>query len=106
MTNTPTEFEWEDTAADIQRRRDEREHREREEAHKQHRQEREREEARRVETPQEKTSQMEEAVAEKRPRTDRSKSEMDTGWRRGQPIQEHERTYDNIYLTEISSHRE
>ena len=43
-TDTHTEFVLGDTAADIQRRREEREQREREEADKQQREEREREE--------------------------------------------------------------
>ena len=49
-TETPTQFELCDTAADTQRRREEREQRKREEAEKQQREERE--EARRAETPQ------------------------------------------------------
>ena len=60
--DNPTELEFADTAADIQGRKEERE-------------QREREEAKRAKTPQ---SQMEEAVAEKGPRTERSDSEMDT----------------------------
>ena len=63
-----------DTAADVQRRRQEREQREREEAEKQQKGEREREEARKAETPQ----SSEKAVIEKRPRTERSVGEMDT----------------------------
>ena len=74
----PTEFELGYTAADIQRRREETEHREREEAEKQQRKERERKEARRVETPQAETSQTEEGVAKKKHRTEESESEMDT----------------------------
>ena len=58
-TDTLTEFELGDTAAAIQRRREERE--QREEAEKQQMEEREREETRRAETPQ----STEEAVAEK-----------------------------------------
>ena len=50
--NTPTEFEFGDTAADIQMSREEREQRESEEAEKQQMEEREKEEARRAETPQ------------------------------------------------------
>ena len=73
-TDTPTEFELGDTAADIQIRREEREQREREyEAQKQQREERE--EARRAKTTQ---SQLEDPVAEKRARTERSESEMET----------------------------
>ena len=60
-TDTPTEFELGDTAADIQRRQ-ERQQRERE-AEKQQREENEREKPRRAETPQ----STEEAVTEKRP---------------------------------------
>ena len=52
-TDTPSGFELGDTAADTQRRREEREQREREETEKQQREERDGDEARRVETPQE-----------------------------------------------------
>ena len=48
--DTPTEFELGDTAADIHRRREEREQRDREKAQKQKREESEREEAKREET--------------------------------------------------------
>ena len=51
-TDTPTEFELGDTAADIQKGGEERERGEKEEAEKQHAEERERKEARRSETPQ------------------------------------------------------
>ena len=73
--DTPTEFELGDTAAHIQRRRAEREQRERggdrgtTEAGEGN------EEARRLETTE---PQTEEAVAEKKTRTERSESEMDT----------------------------
>ena len=60
-TDTPTELKLGITAADIQRRRHEREQRKWEEAEKQQREERKREEARRVETPE----STEEAVAKK-----------------------------------------
>ena len=72
-TDTPTEFELGDTAADIQRRREKREQGEKE-AEKQQRKEREGEEARRVKNSQPHT---EEGVAKTRPRTERSDSEMD-----------------------------
>ena len=53
LTDTATEFELSDTAADIQRKRTEREQKDREEkAQKQQRQEKEREEARREEAAQ------------------------------------------------------
>ena len=61
------------TAANIQRRREEREHREREEE-AQRQQREKKEEARKAETPQ----STEEAVAKQRQRTERSESEMDT----------------------------
>ena len=98
-TDTPTEFELGDTAADIQRRED-REQREKE-AEKQQREERE--EAKTAETPQ---SHSEEGVAEKRPRTDTSNSEMDNrGWRKGEhmpiTIQAQERTYDKHLLNRL-----
>ena len=63
-TDTPTEFELRDTAADIERRED-REGK----TKKQQREEREREEAKKAETPQ---SHKENRVAEKRPRTERT----------------------------------
>ena len=59
-TDTPTEFELGETAADMQRRREERE-------------QREREGARRAEIP----HSIEEGVAEKIARTESSESEMD-----------------------------
>ena len=49
--DTPTEFQWGDTFADIQRRMEEGEQMEREEAEKQQREQRERKGAKKVETP-------------------------------------------------------
>ena len=77
-TDTPTEFELGDTAADIEKRREKREQREREreKAEKKEREEREREKARRLDTPQ---SQMQEAVTQKRLRTERSEMNTEGG---------------------------
>ena len=63
-----------DTTADIEKKRQEREQRE-DEPEKQQREEREGEVARRAESPQ---LHIEEVVAEKRSRTERSHSEMNT----------------------------
>ena len=101
--DTPTVFELGDTAADIQRRREERDQREREreeEALKQ-REERLREEAMRVEP----THSAEEGVAGKRARTARSDTEMDTegGGVVGtsQPHSRHKKGHmTNIYLND------
>ena len=68
----PTEFELGDIATDIQRRREEREQRKGEEAEKQQREERE--DARKAKTPR---LQKDLAVSTKRPRIERSKSEID-----------------------------
>ena len=70
-TATPTEIDLGDTAANIQRRRQKKEQSEGEKAEKQQREDRERQEARMAVTQQ----CIEEAVAEKRPRTERSESE-------------------------------
>ena len=57
--DSPTEFEFADTAADTQRRREKREQWERREAETQQREEREREEAVRQDSPKENISEME-----------------------------------------------
>ena len=72
-TDTPTKFELGDTAADIQRSREEREQREKGDRQRNNRVRRGR--VRRAETLQLHT---EEGVAERRPRTERTDSEMDT----------------------------
>ena len=98
-TDTPTDFELGDTAADLQREREEIEQREREEeARKQQREKRE--EAMREET----THSAEEGVAEKCPRTERSDTEMDTesGREAGTSLLQsrHKKGFmTNIYLT-------
>ena len=75
-TDTPTEYELGDTAADIQKMRKERKQREREEAGKQQREKQV--EARKSENSQD-TLQMKKTVdPKKRPRTKRSEIEMDT----------------------------
>ena len=73
--HTPTEFELGDTAADIQRTREEREQTEKEQAEKQQREERQREEARRVQT---RKVIHRGGSGQKKPRTERSESKIDT----------------------------
>ena len=71
-TDTPTMFELADTAADIKRRREEREQRERKESEKQEMKEKTREEAWRVKTPQDEWRRQ---WLKKRPRNE---NEIDT----------------------------
>ena len=68
-TDTPTQFEFGDTVADIQQMREEREAREREEEAQKQREEVGREESK---------HSAEEGVAKKHARTDKSETEMDT----------------------------
>ena len=95
-TDTPTEFELGDMAADIQQRREEREAREREEeAQKQ------KEEAMREAT----THSAEEGVSEKHERTDRSDTEINTEDEGEARISQSHSRYKkghmtNIYLTD------
>ena len=76
-TDTPTECELEDIAADIQKRNEEREQREGEEEAQKQKEERQRKESMKEET----NYSAEEGVAERHARTDRRDTEMEIeGW--------------------------
>ena len=93
-TATPTEIDLGDTAANIQRRRQEKEQSEKEKAEKQQKEDRERQEARMAVTLQ----CIEEAVAEKKDQELRGvKVNGNREWRRGQESQSqsrHKKKYD------------